>query len=75
MPTRLDAYSELVGRFKQMAYGSYLNRRLTRQKGRDKWLAEQRVRWTCPNCGERFHYYSKKCARCSQPVKICRADL
>lgn len=46
-----------------------------RRKGLDKWLAEQRERWTCSNCGERFHYYSKKCARCGQPVRNCRADL
>lgn len=35
-----------------------------REKGVEAWLAEEKKRWACPKCGERFYWYSEKCAKC-----------
>jgi len=28
------------------------------------WLEAQGKRWSCPECGTRFHWYSEKCDKC-----------
>jgi predicted RNA-binding Zn-ribbon protein involved in translation (DUF1610 family) len=35
-----------------------------KEKGVDVWLAEEKKRWSCPECGERFFWYSEKCTKC-----------
>lgn len=32
--------------------------------GREKWLVEQKARWSCTECGTRFGWYSEKCSKC-----------
>ena len=32
--------------------------------GKQKWLVEQRERWSCAECGTRFGWYSEKCSKC-----------
>ena len=35
-----------------------------KEKGVEAWLGEEKKRWACPQCGERFYWYSEKCAQC-----------
>jgi len=32
--------------------------------GPEEWLEEQKRRWSCPECGTRFGWYSEKCSDC-----------
>ncbi|MDD4873307.1 MAG: hypothetical protein PHR77_22350 [Kiritimatiellae bacterium] len=38
---------------------------LIKEKGLDKWLADEKARWTCPNCRRRISFCDKKCPKCS----------
>jgi hypothetical protein len=33
-------------------------------QGVEAWLEGEKKRWACPQCGERFYWYSEKCAKC-----------
>lgn len=35
-----------------------------REVGKQKWLVEQKERWSCDQCGTRFSWYSEKCSEC-----------
>jgi predicted RNA-binding Zn-ribbon protein involved in translation (DUF1610 family) len=39
-----------------------------KENGREKWLAAQREKWTCPGCGAEIIWYQKEC-RCGQPLE------
>ncbi len=45
-----------------------------REVGPESWLAEQRVRWSCPSCGEPFAWYDAKCVKCGAVLFDCRAE-
>ena len=32
--------------------------------GVEAWLAAEAVRWSCPGCGKRFHWYTESCPGC-----------
>ncbi|MDM7992536.1 MAG: DUF3795 domain-containing protein [Candidatus Fermentibacter sp.] len=40
----------------------------------ESWLDEQRVRWSCPSCGEPFAWYDAKCAGCGADLFDCREE-
>jgi hypothetical protein len=42
---------------------------LIKEKGLDKWLADEKARWTCPKCGLRISFCDKKCPKCSSALK------
>lgn len=42
--------------------------------GVDRWLEEQRVRWSCPSCGASFSWYDTACKSCGAALRDCRAD-
>ena len=44
-----------------------------REKGAEKWLADQEQRWTC-GCGEGFSWYDQTCPRCGKPVNSYGKD-
>lgn len=39
-----------------------------KEVGTDRWLEEQKKRWSCKNCGESFCWYTKKCKKCGEKV-------
>jgi len=39
--------------------------------GLDNWLAEQKERWSCPNCGNPTGWYDAKCKKCGAEVVSC----
>ena len=40
-----------------------------REKGIEKWLVEQKVRWQCPQCKNLFSWYSTRCSHCGANLK------
>lgn len=45
-----------------------LNLEYIRKHGVEKWLAEQDASWRCPDCGERFTWYSETCRKCGKAL-------
>jgi hypothetical protein len=39
-----------------------------KSKGLEIWLEEQKIRWQCSNCLEKFSWYQFECQSCSNPV-------
>jgi hypothetical protein len=37
--------------------------------GGPAWCEEQRIRWSCPACGERFTWYAESCPSCGGAVR------
>jgi len=48
------------------------NSKEAKRTGIQGWLEQQRVRWTCPQCGTRFSWYKRKCATCGARLADCR---
>jgi len=44
------------------------NLSVIKDKGLDQWLTEQADRWKCPECGQRFGWYSGTCSQCGAEV-------
>jgi len=42
----------------------FFNLTKIREAGPEAWLTAQAARWSCPECGERFGWYSETCSRC-----------
>jgi hypothetical protein len=38
------------------------------EAGLDVWLSEQNKRWSCENCGTKFHFDQKTCLKCGKEV-------
>ena len=49
----------------------FKNLRTIREKGVLAWLEEEGGRWSCPQCGTRFYWYSKKCSGCGADLYDC----
>lgn len=45
-----------------------------RKSGVEAWVAEQKTRWSCPQCGERFSWYDERCGQCGSALRNCRDD-
>jgi len=39
-----------------------------KEGGAEKWLAEQKERWTCPKCKTRFSWRDQKCSKCGGEI-------
>lgn len=50
------------------------NLRRMREIGVEQWLEEQRLRWSCPNCGAGSFWYDAECKMCGTPLRDCRAE-
>jgi len=35
-----------------------------KEKGMEEWLKEQKIRWSCDNCGAVFTWYDLECKKC-----------
>lgn len=46
-----------------------LNLKRMGEVGVKAWLAEQRQRWSCPECGRSFYWYDEACRSCGAHVK------
>ncbi len=51
-----------------------VNLRRMREVGTAAWLEEQRLRWSCPGCGEPFFWYDTACRFCGTALRNCRAE-
>jgi hypothetical protein len=40
----------------------------------ERWLAEQRARWSCPHCGSEFTWYDEACSTCGGEVSNCEEE-
>ncbi len=47
---------------------------LIKEQGIDKWLKEQELRWSCPECKEKYSWYESNCSNCGNPVRSCLED-
>jgi hypothetical protein len=41
-----------------------------RRDGVDAWLYAQQKRWSCPQCGTRFSWYSTECSQCGRSLAV-----
>jgi hypothetical protein len=39
-----------------------------REVGTETWLREQATRWACRTCGNKYHWFERKCASCGTRV-------
>lgn len=42
-----------------------------KSNGLDNWLAEQKQRWSCANCGTEASWYASKCKKCGAELVSC----
>lgn len=42
----------------------FSNLELIGEIGVEAWLTAEAIRWACPDCGRRFHWYAEKCPEC-----------
>ncbi|MDK2879301.1 MAG: hypothetical protein PWR06_2017 [Thermoanaerobacteraceae bacterium] len=42
-----------------------------KKHGVEYWLREQKSRWSCPECGLNFSWYSEKCGNCGSKLFNC----
>lgn len=40
-----------------------------KNRGIDSWLKEQKIKWSCPECGESYSWYDNKCSKCGSLLK------
>jgi predicted RNA-binding Zn-ribbon protein involved in translation (DUF1610 family) len=50
------------------------NQSRLRTQGLERWLAEQRVRWSCPQCGAGFTWYDGVCQACGSELYNCQDE-
>lgn len=48
-----------------------VNLKRIKEVGLENWLVEQKVRWQCPSCQERFSWYSETCNNCGDSLYNC----
>lgn len=41
-----------------------------KEVGVEAWLEEQNVKWSCPQCGGRVHFYHYRCSQCGHEVSV-----
>ena len=41
-----------------------------KELGLDGYLARERRRWSCPDCGGRVHFFYYKCSKCGKIVNV-----
>ena len=41
-----------------------------KRDGIDRWLAEQKKRWLCPDCGTPFSWYASVCSKCDRSLEF-----
>ena len=44
------------------------NLELIKKMGLKAWLDAEAKRWSCPECGKRFHWYSENCSECGSSL-------
>lgn len=50
------------------------NLRIIKENSLENWLAEQKQRWLCSNCGELFCWYDKTCKKCGNKLYNCKEE-
>ncbi len=39
-----------------------------KRNGLDVWLSRMRKRWSCPDCGTAYNWWTRTCTQCGSPV-------
>ena len=47
---------------------------IIRQKGIQKWLKEQKRRWSCSDCETKFSWYDRACNKCGSRLYNCEDE-
>jgi hypothetical protein len=50
------------------------NLKIIEKRGTHHWLEEQKMRWSCPKCGERFSWYARTCENCGVELFNCEEE-
>lgn len=45
-----------------------------KELGIEEWLKQQEVRWSCPECKEKYSWYESICSNCSSSLRNCLDD-
>ncbi|MBN2378206.1 DUF3795 domain-containing protein [candidate division WOR-3 bacterium] len=73
-----DCPCEIVSSFRNddAPHHSVIIKNLERIKeiGKEKWLAEQKERWACKECGVRFGWFTEKCSKCGAEAYNAKAE-
>lgn len=46
-----------------------------RDQGLEKWLDEQKDRWSCPECNTKYSYYADLCQKCGAKLYNCEDEV
>jgi hypothetical protein len=57
---------EAGAKFLPHARGAAASLEAIRRDGVDRWLATQKERWSCPDCGAPFTWYARECHECGR---------
>ena len=45
-----------------------------KKKGLTQWMEKQKIRWSCPECGQPFSWYEKNCEICNHELFSCEVE-
>ena len=65
-PCKIYAKWQSVGKFLPHVREASASLEAINRDGVDNWLAVQKKRWSCPDCGEPFSWYMSVCAVCGR---------
>jgi len=46
----------------------FSNQENIKKKGLEPWLIAEKARWSCPDCGTRFSWYTDTCSKCNKEL-------
>ena len=65
-PCRMYRAWQSVAKFLPHAREAPFSLETIKRDGVDSWLAAQKKRWSCPDCGSPFSWYAPKCHQCGR---------
>lgn len=65
-PCKMFAKWQAAGKFLPHVREAASSLAAIKRDGIDSWLAAQKKRWSCPDCGARFSWYAPTCDKCGR---------
>jgi hypothetical protein len=67
-PCKMYSNWQSVAKFLPHTHEAASNLEAIKRDGVDHWLAAQKKRWSCPDCGSPFSWYAPECYKCGRKL-------